>query len=105
MQGFAEAGGEFCDAIVIEQTKQLSGEPAGGFAALEGSLKERLTFRNQSGQTTGSGRAQGLAFLLEQGLTVRGVFDLLVPVVGAAMRSDFGRAVEQANGRGRSHQG
>ena len=85
-QGFAEGGGEFCEARVIEQAKQLSGEPGGGFAALEGGLKERLAFRNQSGQTTGSGRAQGLAFSLEQGLAVRGVFDLLVPVVGADRR-------------------
>ena len=105
LQGFAEGSGELGDAIVIEQAKQLRGEPGGGFAALEGGLQEGLTFRDQSGQTTGSGRAQGLAFLLEQGLAVGGVLDLLVPVVGAAMGSDYGGAVEQTNGGGRSDQG
>ena len=36
---------------------------------------------------------------------MRGVFDVLVAVVGAAMGSDFGHPVEQANGGGGSHQG
>ena len=67
LQGLVEGGSEFLCPIIIEQVKELGGKSGGGFAALEGSLKERLTLRNQSGQTTGSGRAQGLAFLLEQG--------------------------------------
>jgi len=105
LQGFAEGSGELGDAIVIEQAEELRGEPGGGFAVLESGLQERLTFRNQSGLTTGSRCTQGLAFLFEQGLAMREVFDLLVAVVGAAMGSDFGPPVEQANGGGRSHQG
>ena len=71
LQGFTEGGGELGDAIVIEQVKQLSGEPGGGFAVLEGGLQERLTFWDQRSQTTGSGGVQGLAFLFEPGLAVR----------------------------------
>jgi hypothetical protein len=67
-------------------------QPGGGFAALGGGLEERLALRDQDGQTTGRGRAQGFAFLFEQGSAVRRVFDLLVAVVGAGMGSDFGRA-------------
>src|SRR5579883_2433707 len=83
----------------------FQGLPEGGLAALESGLKESLAFRNQGGETSGSGRTQRLAFLFEQGLTVGGVFDLLVTIIGAAMGSDFGRAIEQADGRGRSNQG
>lgn len=35
---------------------------------------------------------------------MRGVFEVLVVVVGAAMASDIGLPVEQANGGGRGHQ-
>jgi hypothetical protein len=38
--------------------------------------------------------------LFEQGLAVRGIFYLLVAVIGAVRGSDFGGAVEQANGTG-----
>src|SRR5208283_2913350 len=105
VESLAKSGSQFCGAVVIEQAEEWRGEPGGRFAALEGGLQEGLTFRHQSGQTAGGRCAQGLAFLFEQGLAMGGVFDVLVAVVGAAMGSDFGRAVEQANGGGRSHQG
>ena len=86
--------------IVIEQAKELRGEPSGGFAALEGGLKKGWAFRDQDGQATGRGGTQSLAFLFQQGLTVRGFFDELMPVIGAGMGSDFGGAIEQAHGVG-----
>ena len=103
-EGLAEGGGEFLSPIVIEQAKELNGEPGGGFAVLKGGLKEGLAFRDHNRQTTGGGRAQGLAFLFEQGLAVSGVFDELMPVIGAGVSSDFGGAVEQPDGGGRGHE-
>src|SRR5215472_4255800 len=105
LEGLAEGGGEFGSPIVIEQAKELNGEPGGGFAVLKGRMKEGLAFRDRSGQTTGGSRAQGLAFFFEQGLAVSGVFDELMPVIGAEVRSDFGGAVEQSDGGGRGHEG
>jgi hypothetical protein len=104
IKGFAESGGQLPGAVIIEQAEELSGEPGGGFATLESGLEEGLTFRDQDGQTGGGGRAQGFAFLYEQSLTVSGIFDELVPVIGAAMRGDFGGAVEEADGGGGSDQ-
>src|SRR5271157_319149 len=104
LEGLAESGAEFRGAVVIEQAKELRGEAGGGFAALEGGLEESLAFRDPSGQTAGRGRAQGLAFLFEQGLAMGGILDELMAVIGAAMRSDFGQAVEEADGGGRSDQ-
>ncbi|HEV2416527.1 MAG TPA: hypothetical protein VGX94_01855 [Terriglobia bacterium] len=46
VEGLVESGGQFRGAIVIEQAKELSGEPGGGFAALESDLKEGLAFRD-----------------------------------------------------------
>src|SRR5215831_2566488 len=79
LEGLAEGGGEFGSPIVIEQAKELNGEPGGGFAVLKGRMKE--------------------------GLAVSGVFDELMPVIGAEVRSDFGGAVEQSDGGGRGHEG
>src|SRR5207244_10369107 len=100
VKSLAERRRELGRPIVIEQAKQLSREPGGGFTVLEGGLKEGLAFRDQRGQTTGGGGAQRLAFLFEQGAAVLRLFDLLMPVIGAAVGSDFGGAVEQAHGGG-----
>ena len=105
VKSLAERRRELGRPIVIEQAKQLSREPGGGFTVLEGGLKEGLAFRDQRGQTTGGGGAQRLAFLFEQGAAVLRLFDLLMPVIGAAVGSDFGGAVEQAHVGGRCDQG
>src|SRR6516225_7006108 len=61
LQSLAQSGSEFRGAIVIEQAKQLHGEPGGGFAALKGGLKEGLALGNQSGQAAGGRRDQRFA--------------------------------------------
>ena len=100
LEGLREGRGQFRGAIVIQQAKKLGGERGGRFTALKGGLQEGLAFRDQRGQTTGGGGAQRLAFLFEQGAAVLRLFDLLMPVIGAAVGSDFGGAVEQAHGGG-----
>jgi hypothetical protein len=41
--------------------------------------------------------------LFQQALVVSRDFDLLMPVIGAGVGSDFSRAIEEADGGGRSH--
>ena len=98
VQGLAQSGGQFPGTIVIEQVEELNGEPGGRFAALEGRLKEGWAFRDHRGQTTGGGGAQGLAFLLQQGVAVRGVFDELMPVIASGGGKRF-RSSRRAGGR------
>jgi hypothetical protein len=88
-QGLAKGGSEFLRPIIIEQAKELNGKSGGGFAVFEGGLQKGLAFRDQSGEAAGRSRAQGFAFLLEQGLAMQGVFNQLMAVIGAAMRGDF----------------
>ena len=84
VQGLAQGGSQFPGAIVIEQVKELQGEPGGRFSALAGGLKEGAAFRDPRDQTTGGCRAQSLAFLFQQGLAVSGIFDELMPVIGTS---------------------
>ena len=70
IEGLAQGDGELRGPIVIEQVKELNGEPGGRFPPLEGGLKKDAAFRDQRGQTTGGRRPQSLAFLLEQGVAV-----------------------------------
>ena len=53
----AKRESEFRTVIAVEQAAELSSEPTGGFAALEGGLKGGLVLGEESSQTGGSGRA------------------------------------------------
>jgi hypothetical protein len=97
IEGFAERGGEFCGAIVVEQAEQLRGETGGGFALLKGRLQERLAIRDANRQTASGSGAEGLAFLFDQGLDMGGILDALMAVVAAAVGGNFGGAIEQAH--------
>src|SRR5215831_14981057 len=80
IQSFAKGGRQFLGAVVVQQPKKSSGEPSGRFAALERGLKKGLTFRDQRGQARRASRSQSPRFLLEQRLTVRGIFEKLISI-------------------------
>src|SRR5207245_11369070 len=87
--GIRHGGGEFGGDVIIEQAEELGGETGGGFTALESGFEEGLALRHQGGEAAGGRRAEGLAFLFEQRLTVGGIFDELMTIIGAAVRSNF----------------
>jgi hypothetical protein len=60
LEGHAEGGGEFLSALVIEQVEELCGEPGGGFAALEGGLKEGLALGDPKRRGGRRGSSPGL---------------------------------------------
>src|SRR5215471_1069648 len=85
IQSFAKGGRQFLGAVVVQQPKKLGREPSGGFATFEGGVKKSLTFRDQRGQARRASRSQSPPFLFEQRLVVRGIFDQLISIIGAAM--------------------
>src|SRR5215467_7794051 len=85
IQSFAKGGRQFRGAVIVQQSKKLSREPSGRFAALERGLKKGLTFRDQRSQARRASGSQSLALLFEQRLAVGGIFDQFISIIGAAM--------------------
>lgn len=90
IESFAQGGGQFLGAVVVQQPKESSGKGSGRFAALEGGLKKVLAFRDESGKARRTSRSQSPAFLFQQRLAMLGIFDELISIIGAAVSGEFG---------------
>src|SRR6266545_1349219 len=104
-QSFPDGAAQSGHAVQIQQTEKLCALAGGRFSFGESSLQQGFAFRNGQREAARARLVEGLAFGAQQGLFVRRIQNLLLPVIGAMMPGDLGGAVEDAYVRIRSHQG
>src|SRR6266542_4659743 len=92
LESLDQGGPEGLRPVVVEQAQELYGGGAGGLTLGEGRFQEGLGFGHDGGEAAGRRLSSGSALVLEQGLLVAGLVDVLVAVVAAAVTYRMARS-------------
>src|SRR6266536_1536380 len=97
LEGLDQGGPEGLRPVVVEQAQELYGGRASVLTLGEGRLQEGLSLGHGGGEAAGRCRASGSALVLEKGLLVADLVDVLISVVAASVSDDLGLAIQDAH--------